>query len=111
MGLTLSQRIIKVPEFSGASATKFKANLGLIYGSDWRPRKSQIYSLSFMLSFLCAFSLKLEANIRELEVHEHWNHCWSDADAQLVEAGTAGRAHPGDFAPVPNEAVGFVAFC
>lgn len=114
MGLTLSQRIIKVPELSRASATKFKANLGLIYGSDWRPRKSQIYSLSFMLSFLCAFSLKLEANIRGLEVHEHWNYCWSDA--QLVEAGTAWRApwqltHAGDFAPLPNEAVGLVAFC
>lgn len=71
MGLTLSQRIIKVPELSGASVTKFKANLGLIYGSDWRPRKSQIYSLGFMLSFLRTFSLKLEANIRGLEVHEH----------------------------------------
>lgn len=114
MGLTLSQRIIKVPELSGASATKFKANLGLIYGSDWRPRKSQIYSLSFMLSFLCAFSLKLEANIRGLEVYEHWNHCWYDA--QLVKAGTARRAPrrltwAEEFAPVPNEGVGFVAFC
>jgi len=71
MGLTLSQRIIKVPELSGASATKFKANLGLIYGSDWRPRKRKIYSLSFVLNFFCTFSLKLEANIRGLEVHEH----------------------------------------
>lgn len=87
IGLTLSQRIIKVPELSGASATKFKANLGLIYGSDWRPRKSQIYNLSFMLSSLCALSLKLEANIRGLEAHEHWNYCWYDT--QLVRAGTA----------------------
>lgn len=114
IGLTLSQRIIKVPELSGASATKFKANLGLIYGSDRRPRKSQIYSLSFVLSFLCAFNLKLEANIRGLEVHEHWNHCWYDA--QLVKVGTALQfpswlRHAEDFTPVPNEAVGFVAFC
>lgn len=71
MGLTLSQRIVKVPELSGASATKFKANLGLIYGSDWRPRKSQIYSLTFVLSFLCTLSLQVEGNLRGLEVQEH----------------------------------------
>lgn len=67
-----------------------------------------------MLSFLCAFSLKLEANIRGLEAQEHWNHCWDNA--QLVKAGTAQSApwqltRAEDFAPVPNEAVGFAAFC
>lgn len=107
-GLTLSQRIIKVPELSGASATKFKANLGLIYGSDWRPRKSQIYSLSFLLSFLCTLSLKREANLRGLEVQEHWTHCWYNA--QLARAGTAWGApwqlkQPEDFALLPNKAV------